>query len=188
MASEPAFEADGWFPAKPFMINRFGERDRLVIVAGQFNREGNVERLYSEMELAVYRSTSDDYAPPVIWEVNVEPVDGGWEFDLLVTDNSGVQRVVVTYEGHSWRTLDLTQQGVSNRWQGTLSGIGDSVTFFAQAVDKAGNVALETNKRLFFTSQTQNPQMVGGITEWPLSLPRVGNTHLPFLPVVLREY
>jgi len=77
---EPDFDATGWFPAKPFLVNRFGDRDRLVVVPGQYRQQGGVERLYNDLELLVYYSedSNEDFLPPVIWDVQVE-----WMTDTL---------------------------------------------------------------------------------------------------------
>ncbi|HEY68845.1 MAG TPA: hypothetical protein G4N97_11315, partial [Thermoflexia bacterium] len=187
--AEPNFDAPGWFPDLFFVVNRFGDRPRLAVVPGQFNRDGDVERLYSRMQLRVFYSDADDYAPPTIWRVTTETVEGGWEFDVQVTDPSGVYAVAVVYESSPWRVLYLTKDGISNHWRGTLTGVGERVRFFIQAVDKAGNVALETNKGLLFTLVRQEAptQPVGGYTAGPWWEARPWSTRLPFLPLVLRR-
>jgi len=70
-----------------------------------------------------------------------------------------------------------------------LTGVGERVRFFIQAVDKAGNVALETNKGLLFTLVRQEAptQPVGGYTAGPWWEARPWSTRLPFLPLVLRR-
>lgn len=188
-AAEPEFSAKGWFPTRPFVVNRFGEEYGLVIVPGQFNSDGSVERLYSQLKLVVYSSDSDDYTPPTIWGVTTSTVGGGWEIDVHVTDPSGVQRTVVTYEGNSWETLDLTKEsGASNHWTGVLGDTEDT-NFFVQAVDKAGNVALATNKGQYFALEGEDGAStpVGGLTEWPAWRSTESDTQIPYLPLILRD-
>ena len=187
--TEPPFNLPGWFPDQPFMINRFGGETQLVIVPGQFNQDGDIERLYSWMMLAAYYSNNnDDYTPPTIWGVTTSTVDGGWNIDVHVTDSSGVQRAVVTYEGNSWETLDLTKEsGASNHWTGMLGDTEDT-SFFVQAVDKAGNVALATNKGLYFALGSEDVSTpIGGLTEWPTWRSMQTDTQIPYLPLILRE-
>jgi hypothetical protein len=69
--AEPDFRIEGWFPAKPWAVNRFGEGPQLVLVGGQFKDEDltntvatGTERIYTNMTLLVYHSDLNDYLPP----------------------------------------------------------------------------------------------------------------------------
>jgi hypothetical protein len=188
-AYEPEFEAPGWFPVKPFAVNRFGDEYRLVIVGGQFNGDENTERLYSELEFVVLSSNSGDYIPPAILTIMAERVGDAWEFDIQATDNvggTGVYSVAVTYEGDSWHTLWL-EPGSGDHWTGVLDGAGDEVLFFVQAADGAGNVTLVTNGGHLFMLAAQ-AQPVGGVLEWPVWKAAQPQVEMPFLPMVLRDY
>ena len=151
---EPDFDATGWFPAKPFLVNRFGDRDRLVVVPGQYRQQGGVERLYNDLELLVYYSedSNEDFLPPIIWDVQVEWMTDTLHFEATVSDDGGVHRVVIAYEedGERWRTMDLVRGAVSNLWLGELGVPSHRLNYFVQAVDGVGNVALGANKGLMF--------------------------------------
>ena len=93
---------------------------------------------------------------------------------MPVTDNSGVQRVVVTYTtgprddglGNfrgEWLSVELTSNG-NGTWSGTIPG-GDNTSFFIQAVDTAGNVAADDNNGRYF---------------------KVGTSESIYLPLVIR--
>jgi len=191
---EPEFNAPGWFPLEPFAVNRFGDEYRLVIVGGQFNGEGNVERLYSELSFVVFSSDSDDYVPPAVLMITAERVDDTWEFEIWVTDDldgTGVYTVAVTYEGDSWNTMWLEDPDADDHWTGTLNGDEDGeLVFFVQAADRAGNATLVTNGGHFFMLSAQGTP-VGGATEWAVWKAvsgRVEDVRMPFLPMVLRDY
>jgi len=166
---EPDFDVTGWFPAKPFMLNRFGGRDRLVLVAGQYNSALGVERLHDNAELTVYYSQSDDFAPPAIVDVQALQSENRIHFEVRAFDPSGLHRVVVAYDdGYGeWRTMDLIPDRLGTMWSGDLSTSPGRLSFFVQAVDEAGNVSIGANKGLFFEP----------------SFP-----HTVFLPLVLRGY
>ncbi len=188
------FDAPGWFPIKPFAVNRFGDEYRLVIVGGQFNGDGDVERLYSELTFVVFNSSSDDYVPPAIWEIRAERVGDTWEFEIWVTDDlegTGVYTVAVTYEGDSWDTMWLEDPDADDHWTGTLNGDEDGeLVFFVQAADRAGNATLVTNGGNFFMLSAQGTP-VGGATEWTVWKAvsgQVEDVRMPFLPMVLRDY
>jgi hypothetical protein len=167
---EPAFHAAGWFPAKPFSVNRFGGADRLVMVAGQYNSQGNVERLYHDTTLNVYYSHSDDFTPPAILQADSWQYDSQLYFEVHAFDRSGVHRVAVTYndgQGY-WRTVDLSSDNLGRYWNGALDAPPDRIQYFIQAVDNAGNVAMSANKGLFFEPSSEH--------------------YTTFLPLVLREH
>jgi hypothetical protein len=51
--------------------------------------------------------------------------------------------------GPTWRFLDLAR-GTGSVWGGGASVSGERIEYFVQAVDRAGNVAVSTNKGLLF--------------------------------------
>jgi hypothetical protein len=157
--SEPEYDYDGWYPEKPFTVNRLGDPARLVVVPAQYSgdEESGVEKVFEEMVFGVYYAEAgqEDYAAPAIWEVEKSDLsEGQVTFQVLAQDDSGVKRVVVTYseDGEQWQSLDLSY-GSSGYWKGSLSGLSGEVDYFVQAVDKAGNVSIEANKGLFFGPQ-----------------------------------
>jgi hypothetical protein len=165
---EPDFDVTGWFPAKPFMLNRFGGRDRLVLVAGQYNSALGVERLHDNAELTVYYSQSADFAPPAIMDVQALQSESQIHFEVRAFDISGLHRVVVTYNDgqEKWQTIDLAPDRLGTLWSGDLSTSRGWLSFFVQAVDEAGNVAIGVNKGSWFTTPS----------------------YTVFLPVVLKGY
>jgi len=162
---EPPFAAEGWFPVKFWAANRFGDQDRLTVVAGQFNQNGSVERLYDRMQVQTFyvddlSVEAGDLLPPTIWEAQVESSsNGGLVFTVNVEDfDTGLSRVLVTVNlpdgrgGGSWRSFDLAPAAAGSAWSGSLQLPGLdvlSIEYFVQALDQAGNVALSGNKGQF---------------------------------------
>ena len=73
--------------------------------------------------------------------------------ELLVqtSDVSGVERVVIAYTDNrgSWESVDLVQGEASGLWQGAIPASHD-LDFFVQAVDAAGNVAVDHNNGQYY--------------------------------------
>ncbi|RME12589.1 MAG: hypothetical protein D6802_03830, partial [Ardenticatenia bacterium] len=157
---EPAFDVPGWYPDKPFYVNRFGDRDYLTFVAGQYNAETESERLYTYAQTQVFYSTSDDWTPPAIWQVEAVQFQNTVTFavDAYDPDNetTPLYRVYVTYLDADgvWRSLPLSYDDASGLWVGTLPVDQSSVSFFVQAVDQAGNVTANTRKGVFLQPTT----------------------------------
>ena len=156
---EPPFVADGWFPAKFWAANRFGDQERLVIIGGQYNRDGSVERLYRDLVLESYYSTNTtDYLPPTIWDTSANPAPGGVEFTVDAEDfDSGVQRVLVTIHapngkgGGVWYSLELQLDDITGMWRRFVPGLdAASLQYLVQAMDWAGNVTVTNNKGAFY--------------------------------------
>jgi hypothetical protein len=152
---EPQFEAEGWFPADVWGVNRMGDKPRLVVVPAQFRgdqNEGDLRRFVT-LEFQVYYTdtTSLDFTGPIVWEVDGLSI--GDEADIWVSteDASGVQQVVLafTQDGLQWQSLNLEQVD-QDQWEAHLSGLTGPVMYFVQAVDGAGNVTITSNKGLFF--------------------------------------
>jgi hypothetical protein len=168
--TEPAFVYEGWYPAQMAAINRLevatGTVERLVVIPAQYANPG-AERLYNSLTYQVYYSTDEDQVAPTIWRAEAGQVPGRASFSLDVTDSSGIERVVVTYDldDGRWHSFDLAYDAARERWWGELTLAGKSVNYFVQAVDKAGNVASSNNKGLFFEPVT----------------------HEAYLPVVIRS-
>jgi len=154
--NEGTYPFAAWWPRYPAAINRVPLADameeRLVVIAGQY-RYPHVERLYDRLTFDVYYSTSMDYRPPVIWEAQFTDSPQGADFNVWVSDTSGIQRVLVTYtQGDGqWRSIDLQDVGMGEHWFGFVPRLnGSGLEFFIQAVDTAGNVAVHTDKGRFF--------------------------------------
>jgi hypothetical protein len=109
----------------------------------------------------------EDQVAPTIWRAEAGQVPARVSFSVSVTDDSGIERVVVTYRlgtpphpsgrgdrREHWRSLDLSYDAVRDRWRGELTGVGETVSYFVQAIDMAGNVATSHNKGFFFEPVT----------------------------------
>jgi hypothetical protein len=159
--AEPPFEADGWFPAKFWAANRFGDKVRLSIIGGQFNRKGGIQRLFSDMVLESYYAGSleTDFLPPTIWSALGHASGQGVQFTVDAEDlDSGLARVLITYNvpngkgGGTWRSIDLKLDPKTLLWTDNVPGLNVfSVEFFVQSLDQAGNVAVSANKGSYFS-------------------------------------
>jgi hypothetical protein len=157
--NEPVFNSAGFYPERIVAINRLATIDqgvlqRLVVVPGQFKSvSGTVpttgtQRLWDEVDVVVYYTpfTNTDYAQPVFWQVGTVTDTSAITFTAIVSDDVGVQRVLVLYrqQGASqWQSFDL-QQISGALWRKRLS-LGGVIEYIVQAVDTAGNVAQVTN-------------------------------------------
>jgi len=184
--AQPALQVGGWFPTKAWGVNRFGEENNLVIVGGQFKKNMDqsdmpnkaahsdlgLERVYTQMQLHVYYSNSDDYQSPTIWQFQVTQLTGQQAgLRANVEDASGIQGVVVTYcpgdefncagDGAAQlRSVELEPgPNVDNAGNGVWNAvIEDDVPagIYIQAIDRAGNVQMSGNKGLLFTAKTNS--------------------------------
>jgi hypothetical protein len=151
--AEPAFSAAGWYPAAPFQVR---SRDTVSMTAnsvvtllGQYNSATGTERLYDRMSFATYFSGSPDAIPPTVVYVDGVLEQGTNRGSLKVesSDDSGVIRVVAAYtDGQGvWRSQDLAYDAAMQKWTGVITATVET-QYFVQAVDGAGNVAIDDNK------------------------------------------
>jgi hypothetical protein len=159
---EPEFDAEGWFPAKFWILNRFGDQDRLVVVGGQFNNEGLTERLFNNMSLEViYGPTdTDDFSPPGVDFIRVNEIPGALEFKVDASDESGVARVFVTYnlpDSNNWESQELTYNSTLELWTGAIPGMDIFTDYFIQACDTVGNCSFKASKNDFLAGNPPNP-------------------------------
>src|SRR5262249_23667331 len=133
-------------------------------------------RLYSDMALEDYylpanSPLSADFAAPDIHRISSQLTPTGADFLVDVGDSSGVARVLLTYnvpngQGGTWRSLDLHPGATGLLWTGSLSGAGLSTQYFVQALDLAGNVAVEDNRGAYFNAGVSHADVVN-----PLGVP-----------------
>jgi hypothetical protein len=100
------------------------------------------------MTYTVYYSTTTDLVPPSLWSTDAYRLGTGSQVVVETTDLSDVVRVGVAYTlgDGVWRTTDLTRSaGNPNLWTGTMP-YEETMEWFVQAVDGAGNVAINDNK------------------------------------------
>jgi len=154
--SEPTFEAESWFPANPWAVNRFGDEARLTVVPAQFqgDQDGGTLRRFTQLEFQVYYTdtASFDFAAPIVWKVDSVAMGNDADFWVTTEDPSGIQRVLMAYteDGSHWYRRDLTYSVSQGRWETQLDDLTDQLVYFVQVVDGAGNVTLTSNKGLFF--------------------------------------
>ena len=93
-------------------------------------------------------------------------------FAVGVTDRDGagagvVKRVLVAYKdaaaGNAWHFVDLAQSGTTpSSWSAVAPLTGTHLQYFVQAVDANGNVAVSTNKGLYY-QETPPTTATGGV-------------------------
>jgi hypothetical protein len=184
--AELPFPVEAWYPAQIGTANRFltidgMSHERLVVVPGQFqattgaDKTVGVHRRYTELAFEVYHAPYEatDFQPPTIWAVEAIESAGDVEFRVRAEDDSGsVMRVVVLYRDpvvSTWSMLELSYDPGTGWADGLVTGLGDSIHYFAQAVDPTGNVALALDHGQAFDSVPADLESV-------------------YLPAVLRGY
>jgi len=167
--TEPVFDTPGWFPTKLWSINRFGDQDQLVIIAGQYNYTNLVERLYTNMQFQFFEADANsvDYAPPSILYAAARESNGGIEFLVSAFDEEpGLIQVWATYQnGSGWISVPLIQQA-NGAWSAFVAGLEKDTPFFVQACDTSGNCS---------TKMDSNDYLVGSPP--PQFVNRVGEEH-----------
>jgi hypothetical protein len=119
------------------------------------------ERIYKELSFDLYYASSDDNEtkPPVIMDVSPTRIKDTINITVNVCDNeSGIRKVMVTYtdingEWGEWRSKDCKQEE-DDLWTCSIS-TKEGLEFFVQAVDNAGNVAINDGDGRYFTSKAK---------------------------------
>ncbi len=164
--SEPEYEYEGWFPAKPFAINQLGERARLALVPARYSGDEHrgVQEVFERMTFAVYYAPEivPDTTGPVIWEIQGQVGESGDSAAVraLVQDPVGVGRVIVTYrtmqdDSAQWQSAFMVYNEESGYWESAIPAAAGRVSYFVQAVDRAGNTSMSANKGVFFDTGRQ---------------------------------
>ena len=168
-AHEPESKVtDVTFPATFATLNHwtaFGQNhDQIVVVPGQ-TREGTTQRLVDSIDTRVLYSTSTDFTAPLFTQVGSVVNGSTATLFARTSDPAGIPlvRAYFTQGGSSWTFVTLTQQGTSDLYVGTATGITVSKLESAfLAEDGAGNVGYTTDKGFLFISQNgdaQGPQV-----------------------------
>jgi hypothetical protein len=153
---EPEFDhPDIWQPSWWSLVNQVwtpeGVDQRLVAIPAQYRSttaDLGTERLFDVMTYTVYYSNTMDLIPPSIWRIDAYRRETGSQVVVETTDLSDVVRVGAAYTlgDGVWDTTDLTRSaGNPNVWIGTIPN-EETIEWFVQAVDGAGNVAINDNK------------------------------------------
>jgi Tol biopolymer transport system component len=147
-----------------------GTRQRLVLFSGQFRSDSTfepqgvgIQRRFTALSGNVFYTAPNvtDFTPSNFGPVEVTKAGTTIGFAVDVTDNdggeSGVKRVVVLYKDGSgaWKSIEMSHS--SPRWSGAGPLVGDSAEWFVQAVDRAGNVAITSNKAILKSVVTPPP-------------------------------
>ena len=122
------------------------EKTRMTVYTGYYD-EGT-QNNFDGIGFVVYYSNSADRQDPVIADPGLSgalhTLNGlVASFSVGVSDSSGVFRVTIAYtDGQGqWKSLDLSYNSTSGRWEGALE-VKRNITYFAQAVDNAGNAGI----------------------------------------------
>jgi hypothetical protein len=172
-ATAPSAEAPSrgaLFPSLLQSVSRVsdvgGERDRLVVVSGQFRGDAadpagrGVQRLFPELDAQVFYAPpgNTDTAPPRIVSTRAVVVDGEVAIEVDVGDGD-VARVLALYverdapDPKTWRTLELVPTD-GDSWFGTdIAAAGATeLDYFVQVLDQGGNVSVSSDKGSNFTA------------------------------------
>jgi hypothetical protein len=172
---EPAFDVPGWYPGVPFQVRAGGSisgaGETLVTLLGQYNSDAGMERLYEQVSFDAYYSGDPDTDPPELLHVDGVLGVGEGFIKVEASDPSGVIRVVVAHtDGQgTWYSQDLAQDEAALKWKGVISATVET-RYFVQAVDGAGNVALDDNKGLYHPLSSPLPLIESPINQLYLPL------------------
>ena len=89
-----------------------------------------------------------------------------------------MKRVLVGYKdsgdpGTAWHFVDLAQSGTTPNWSAVAPLIGPHLQYFVQAVDANGNVAVSTNKGVYY-QETPPAAATGGVDVLTPGIPANG--------------
>nr|QNO54412.1 hypothetical protein JEICAKEA_00022 [Methanosarcinales archaeon ANME-1 ERB7] len=167
-----SYRIENWYPAQIFKINSISypkdptqSRQYLIIITGQYKGRtlpdtSGEERIYEELSFDLYYARADEETkPPVIMEVSPTRSNDTINITVNVRDKSGIQRVLVTYtdingDWGEWRSKACKLEE-GDLWSCSISAKG-GIEFFVQAVDNAGNAAINDSSGQYFTSKIKN--------------------------------
>ncbi len=159
------------------------KRHRLVLATGQFTGppgggETGTQRLFPHFKALVFSAASSDYAKPILGRITATGVGASVAFSVETRDQApngpnDVVRVRVGYldqpDGgttRAWRFVDLIRTPSTDRWSGAgplVSATADFL-YFVQSVDRGGNVAVSTNKGIYFEEEAAPPSTNDGLS------------------------
>jgi hypothetical protein len=154
--AEPTFTAPGWDITQLCNLNHLNQRDRLVMLLGQFTSASQTERVYDQLRCDVYyHTTSDDWTRPAISSVRSQLTNGNATITVAASDVSGLATLIIAYTNGNgaWHSVELTHNG--SVWTGNIPA-SDQTVFFVQAVDNAGNVTTEDNDKQYFPAEFES--------------------------------
>src|SRR5581483_11449893 len=179
---EPQFADEAWPTKVPTLVSlndANGLSQQLNLTTGQFfddtTSHQGVERLWTHIGGRVVYSTSQDFTPPTIDDIDAYTNGSSVTFtghfsDLDQNGNPGtVALVQVVYDLNNtgtWVPLQLTLDPSSGMWSAGAPFTGTNVQYFVEACDIAGNCGYSSNKGRYFDAQPLPPQQ-GTITVTP---------------------
>ena len=156
---------------------------RLVLATGQFTglpggTETGTQRLFPHIQALVLSSASNDYAKPILGRVTATGVGASVAFSVETRDQApngaaDVVRVRVGYldqpDGgttRAWRFIDLVRTPSTDRWSGAgpLVSANADFLYFMQSMDRNGNVAVSTNKGIYYEESPTPPSSAGDLS------------------------
>jgi len=111
--------------------------------------ESGIERIYDELSFDLYYASPDNETKsPMISNVSNTIVNGNIRITVNASDDSEIQRVLITYTDSdgtwgAWRSEDCKQRE-GDVWTCSIA-TEEEIEFFVQAVDVYGNVAVDDN-------------------------------------------
>jgi hypothetical protein len=154
LGEETAITDTLWLPTQLVALKQLetlqGTEQWLVMFPGQYRGSDELQRTYEQVEVSLYSSTANDWLAPFITAITDTVSGETTEIAVTATDDTGICRVLVTYtDGRgTWESIDLAHSG-GDMWQGTLP-LSESVEYFVQVVDDAGNVSVDDNEGRYY--------------------------------------
>jgi len=153
---ERTFNAPGWYPSIFFTPNTvpldIEAKETLVATAGQYNPNLTTgqQRIFSNMDFDVFHHVNtNDWTKPTVYLMENRLNANIATVTIATSDASGIKEVVLAYtDGNgTWNSTNLTGSDVT--WTGSFAANANT-EFFIQAIDKAGNVAVNENEGKYF--------------------------------------
>jgi hypothetical protein len=199
--TEGTFSASNWYLPIPYALKAAllapdTQVENLVVAFGQYHPQG-IERLYRTMVFDVYYSDSSDYIPPVA-TISRWLSDSAIQLGVNAVDTSGIHRVMATFTASDrhWRSIDLIWDAAAQLWKGEIPA-SDSIEYFIQVVDNAGNVLIDDNDGAYYhlptplVTPTPTATPTATSTSTPTATPTGTVTppaHLIYLPIILKSF
>jgi CSLREA domain-containing protein len=181
---EPQFADEAWPTKVPTLVSlddALGLDQELNLATGQFftdtggSTPAGVERLWTHIGGRVTYSTSPDFVPPTIDQIDAFLTNGTVAFTGRFSDRTetGAAGTVVfaqvVYDVDSsgtWQAVQLQRDPSTGAWSGGAPFTGAHVQFFVEACDLAGNCGYSSNKGRYFDAAPL-PAPTGSITITP---------------------
>ena len=143
--------APSWSAIVPVQLDVNGQR--ISVEWGQYASANSVERIYRDLTFELTFSDMPDAVPPEVTEASAQATTLLPMVKLAAQDASGVQRVVVVFTDNRgvFQSMPLEYKPDMQKWAGRLPTLLPA-SWFAYAVDGAGNVTTVLRKGDFFVA------------------------------------